>query len=150
MATRRKTPARAARTRAGVAKRRSRRETESSAPTAQAFTVVLEDLRSQFKVFGEALTGLRQEMTGEFAAVRGEMKAEFAAVRGEMAAGFDAVDRRFVRVERDLGLVKTAVVEHGRELREVRGAVTRIEGALDRKVDREELEDVVARAIAKG
>ena len=36
---------------------------------AQAFTVVLEDIRAQFGVFGEALQGMRELMGTRFEAV---------------------------------------------------------------------------------
>ena len=78
------------------------------------FTVVLEDIRSQFRVFGEALQGIRETMDARFGAVDSR---------------FDAVDRRFDAVERadgELALVKVAVLENTRELKELRGAVSRL------------------------
>ena len=84
----------------------------TSAPGGEhTFAVVVEQLRGEFKVFGEALGGLRQQMTD----------------------GFEAVDRRFARVEHELGevkrdlgdmkvdlaLVKSAATTHGRELEDI-------------------------------
>ena len=92
----------------------------------RAFAVVVEQLRGDFKVFGEALGGLRQQMND----------------------GFAAVDRRFERVEHelgemrvDLGLVKSAATTHSRELREIRAA-------LGNKVERGEVEAIVEHVVA--
>ena len=71
------------------------------APSAHEFTVVLEDIRSNFKVFGESLGDLRQEVRAGFKAVDER---------------FAQVDRRFEAIERDMGLVKVAVTEQRREL----------------------------------
>ena len=105
------------------------------------FTVVLEDIRSQFRVFGEALQGIRETMDARFGAV----DCRFDAVDRR----FDAVDRRFDAVEAradrtdgELALVKVAVLENSRELKELRGAVSRL-------VDRNEVEVIVARALAR-
>ncbi len=68
----------------------------------RSFAVVLEDIRAQFGVFGEALQGLREQME----------------------ARFEAVDRRFDRTDHELGLVKTAVLENSRQLREHASALT--------------------------
>ena len=73
---------------------------------ARAFTVVLEQLRGEFKVFGEALDGVRQQMNDRFETVDRR---------------FDAVDRRFERVEHDLGEVKRELGEVKRDLGEVKG-----------------------------
>jgi chromosome segregation ATPase len=76
-----------------------KRDPSVSAPDgARAFTVVLEQLHGEFRVFGEALGGLRQHMNDRF----------------------DAVDRRFERVEHELGEVKRDLVEVKRDLVEVK------------------------------
>jgi hypothetical protein len=62
----------------------------AATPTASQFTVVLEDVRAQFTVFGEALQGLREHM-----------------------------DRRFESVERQLGLLTDAVRTHSKELQRI-------------------------------
>jgi hypothetical protein len=118
------------------------------------FTVVVEDLRSQFKVFGE---GLR---------VNENMAAGFERVD----RSFERVDRRFERVDRELGivkaelglvkaaivshdrelgLVKATIIEHGGELREIRGSLKRVEDGMVRKVDRDEVEAIVERVVAR-
>ncbi len=88
-----------------------------------AFAVVVEEIRGQFRVFGEALAGLRDEMSRRF---------------DEVDRRFHEVDRRFDGVagdigllKTDVGLLKTAVVEHGRQLKWVRAK-------LDGKVDADE------------
>src|SRR5580704_7697763 len=105
------------------------------------FTVVLEDIRSQFRVFGEALQGVRETMDARFDAVDRRFDAvdrRFDAVDRR----FDAVDARADRTDGELALVKTAVLENNRELKELRGAMTRL-------VDRDEVEAIVARALAR-
>src|ERR1700722_10844229 len=98
------------------------------------FTVVLEDIRSQFRVFGEALQGIRETMDARFGAV----DCRFDAVDRR----FDAVEARADRTDGELALVKVAVLENSRELKELRGAVSRL-------VDRNEVEVIVARALAR-
>ena len=102
--------------------------------TLAAFVVVLEDLNSKFKVFGEGLQGVRDELR-EF---RGEVDLRFEAVDRR----FDAVDARSDRTDGELALVKAAVLENNRELKELRGAVTRM-------VNRDEVEAIVARALTR-
>jgi len=120
-----------------------------AAVDAGAFVVVVETLRGDFKVFGEALSGLRAEVHSgfervdrELASVRAEMRGEFASVRAELAevkSDLAEVKVDLAEVKVDLGLVKTAVLQHGRELREIR----------DRKVDRDEVEGIVRGVLAR-
>ncbi len=100
----------------------------------RAFAVVLEQLRGEFKVFGEALGGVREELGG---------------LRQQMTDGFERVDRELGEVRRDLGevkvdlgLVKSAVTTHTRELREIRSA-------LGNKIERGEVEAIVEHAVAR-
>jgi septal ring factor EnvC (AmiA/AmiB activator) len=121
-------------------------ESRAAGPNAQAFTVVLEDLRGQFSVFGESLHGLRQEMERRFDVVDQRFEAvdrRFDA----MDRRSDAMDQRFGRVDRDLGLLKTAVLDNSRELKAVGQAVAAMAGALDEKVDRAEVEEIVERVL---
>jgi hypothetical protein len=104
----------------------------------RAFAVVVEQLRGDFKVFGEALGGFRQQMT-----------EELGGLRQQMTDGFERVDRELGEVKRDLGemkvdlgLVKSAVTTHTRELREIRSA-------LGNKVERGEVEAIVEHAVAR-
>jgi hypothetical protein len=100
-----------------------------------AFTVVVETLRGDFKVFGEALADVKAEVH--------DVRVEVHNLKAETQAGFERLDREvrtgFARVDRELGLVKSAVLEHGRELREIR----------DRKVDRDQVEGIVQGALAR-
>jgi hypothetical protein len=87
---------------------------------ARQFSVVLEDIRSPFTVFGEALQGFREQ-----------------------------VDRSFDRVEHETVLLKNASLEHGRRLKEVRSAVDRLTEKVDRKVDRAKVEAIVEEVVAR-
>ena len=97
----------------------------------RAFTVVVEQLRGEFKVFGEALGGLREEMT----------EAHGGLLR-QMTDGFDEIKRDLGEVKVDLNLVKSAATTHSRELREIRSA-------LGNKVERGEVEAIVERVVAR-
>ncbi len=108
---------------------------------AHAFAVVVEQLRGDFKVFGEALEGQRQQMTDGFARVDrelGEVKRDLGEVQREL--GEVKVDLGEVKV--DLGLVKSAVTTHTGQLREIRSA-------LGDKVERGEVEAIVEHAVAR-
>ena len=118
-----------------MVERKTTRKSRSSSSEARAFVVVLEEIRAQNKAFGEGLQGLGERLQG-----LGE----------RMDARFDAVDRRFEgielrlgRVEEDIGLVKSSVLDHSRELKEVRMA-------LEKKVDRDEVEAIVERIATRG
>jgi uncharacterized coiled-coil DUF342 family protein len=146
---------------------RKSKQPEATTAEARAFTIVLEEIRAQNKGFGEGqellreqmgvlreeVGGLRQEVGGlrqEVGGLRqevGGLRQEVGGLREEMRAGFAEVDRRFAqvdrrfdRVEQDVGLVKIAVLDHARELKEIRVA-------LGNKVDRHELEALVARGM---
>jgi chromosome segregation ATPase len=115
----------------------------SDGGSGEAFVVVLEDIRSQFRVFGESLQGLREHMDDRFEAVDRRFEAvdkrfdevdrRFEAVDkrfDEVDKRFEAVDKRFDEVDKrfdrlegrvgrgegDLALVKTAVLENSRTL----------------------------------
>jgi chromosome segregation ATPase len=142
---------------------RPKKKAGQPGPTiTRQFSVLVEDLRSQFKVFGEALQGSREEV----------------------AAGFQQVDRRLHVLERDvsvvkgdvsilkgdMALVKTAVLEHSRDLKELRAtslehtrelkevksdlaevrmAVDRLTVKVDQKVDRAEVAAIVEEVVAR-
>jgi archaellum component FlaC len=113
---------------AGVSKKTKKKRVRAPSGAARAFAVVVEDVRSQFKVSGEALT------------------AGFEGVDRR----FEQVDRRFERVEQDIGFVKAAVIEHGKKLKDIRGALQRLDEKVDKKVDRAEVEAIVERTMARG
>ena len=131
----------------------------------RAFAVVVEQLRGDFKVFGEALGGLREDLgevkrdLGEVKRDLGEVKLDLEEVKrdlGEVKRDLEEVKLDLGEVKRDLGevkvdlgevkvdlgLVKAAVTTHTRELREVRGA-------LGNKVERGEVEAIVEHAVAR-
>jgi archaellum component FlaC len=129
---------------------------------ARAFAVVVEQLRGDFKVFGEALGGLRQQMNDRFERVEhelgevkrdlggvkhdlGEVKRDLGAVKrdlGEVKRDLGEVQRELGEVKVDLGLVKSAATTHTRELREIRSA-------LGNKVERGEVEAIVEHAVER-
>ncbi len=137
-----------------MAARRKRSDRDASG-SWRAVGVLLEDMRGQFRAFGEALSVLDDKVTaldGKVAALDGKVAAldgKVAALDGKVAAldsrvtaldvrmtaGFARVDQRLDRVEHELGLVKSAVLEHGRLLKQ--------------KVNRDEVEAIVERAIAR-
>jgi archaellum component FlaC len=145
---------------------RKKSSTKATSDEARGFAVVVETMHAELKVFGEALGGLRTQMTDGFE----EMHRRFAEVDrrfdrvdqrfAEVDRRFDRVDQRFAgvdqrldgmdqrfdRVERDLGLVKVAVLAHGRELRELRSTVTDLAAT---KVNRDEVETIVERVVAR-
>jgi hypothetical protein len=88
----------------------ARKGKTAHSPSAAEFTIILKDLRSQFKVFGEALEAFRQEWNGAIAALREEMVQSIASLREEVRSGSREVDVRFGTLERDVGLVKTAAL----------------------------------------
>jgi archaellum component FlaC len=116
---------------------------------------VVEQLRGEFRVFGEALGGLRQQMNDRFERVEhelGEVKRDVGEVKrdldevkrdvGEVKRDLGEVQRELVEVKVDLGLVKSAATTHTRELREIRSA-------LGNKVERGEVEAIVEHAVAR-
>ena len=115
---------------------------------ARAFAVVVEQLRGEFKVFGEALGGLRQEMNDRFERVEhelGEVKRDIGEVKrdlSEVKRDVGEVQRELGEVKVDLALVKSAATTHTRELREIRSA-------LGNKVERGEVEAIVEHAVAR-
>jgi hypothetical protein len=134
---------------------------------ARGFVVVLEDMRSQFKVFGEALQivnekvdRLDRHVTSGFERVDRELGLVKAVVleHGRELRELKAValdhGRELLDHGRELRELKAIVLDHGRELldhgrelREVRGGVTRLEAAMEKKVDRDEAEAIAERVI---
>jgi len=111
----------------------------------RAFAVVVEQLRGDFKVFGEALGGLRQEFREEHGRLRQDfegLRQEVGGLRQQMTDGFERVEHELGEVRVDLALVKSAVTTHTRELREIRSA-------LGNKVERGEVEAIVEHAVAR-
>ena len=130
----------------------AKRRGPQSEPGARAFTVVVEKMYAEFQVFGEALAGLRAQVDEGFAEVQegfAQVNLQFEQVDRrfeQVDRRFEQVDWRFNRIEQDTELVKVAVLEHGRELKALRVAVTDL---ATRKVDRDEVEGIVARVLAR-
>ena len=137
-------------------------------PSDRGTAILVEDMRAQFRVFGEALEGLRDQVVSGFDQVRQRfdgvdarfdridrrldgMDTRFDGVDARfdridrrldgMDTRFDGVDARLERVDREIGLLKSAVLENTRE---IRAEVRRLD---DRKVDREEIDAIIARAV---
>jgi hypothetical protein len=101
----------------GARKRMAKRQqTDNGGADVRAFTVVVEEIHSQINVFGEKLQAFEQSVERRFDQVDHRFERvdrELALVRAEMKAGFLATDH-------ELALVKTAVLEHNREIKELR------------------------------
>jgi hypothetical protein len=108
--------------------------TATDGDSDRAFAVVLEQMRGDFRVFGEDLQVVREQMTRGFE---------------EVNRGLEQVDRRFDRVDEDLVRVKDAIGEQGRQLKDVHAQLRDLRAAVDRKVDRDEVEGIVERAVAR-
>ncbi|MBI5493596.1 MAG: hypothetical protein HY904_01135 [Deltaproteobacteria bacterium] len=96
---------------------------EPSSTDAGQLAIILEDMRDQFRIFGEGLLGLRERMD----------------------ARFDAVDARFDRMERRIAAVEAAITQHSAEIRELRAEVRLIRDELTRKADLDQLRRLEAR-----
>jgi archaellum component FlaC len=99
-----------------VTKKRKTAARSSKSTAESQLAVVLEDIRGQFNVFGEALQGLREHMDRRL----------------------DTVDRRLDAVEDQLGLLTDAVRTHSKALRTIEakldeheGRVGKLEGAAE-------------------
>ncbi|HEY6461405.1 MAG TPA: hypothetical protein VIY73_14665 [Polyangiaceae bacterium] len=92
-------------------------------------------------MLGETLARLGARMDAGFA----EMERRFDGVGrrfDEIDRRFDSIDRRFDRLVGDMAFVKAPVTDTAREMRAIRTA-------LDRKVDRDEVEGIVDRVLAR-
>jgi len=113
-----------------AAKKTTKRSSRASgAPPDAPFTVILEELRSQFRVFGEALQGMREHMDQRFEQVdqrfeqvdqrfeQVDQRFEQVDQRFEQVnQRFEQVDRQLVTVNERLGRVENAVGTHSKEL----------------------------------
>jgi chromosome segregation ATPase len=125
------------------------RKKKPSQPPRHRFTVVLQEIRDGQRALGGQVESLREQMH----------------------AGFDQVDRRFEQVDQDfeqihermggidldIGRLKDAVLENRREIKAMRAEgqeraqdIREIRAALDKKVDRDEVETIVEGVIARG
>ena len=132
------------------AKKKEKRNvaTPWSRASAREFGVLVEDMKSQFKVFGEAVQAVNEKVnrldrkvTSGFARVNAGMASGFARVNAEV------VSRLRASRSRARALAKAVVIDHSRELREIRGSVTRLEAAMEKKVDRDDVEAIAERVV---
>jgi hypothetical protein len=112
------------------AKKRATKKTvtENGGAEARGFAVVVEALRSDVRVVAEGVQGLREQMEAGFTEVHRRLEAHDRR--------FDGMDVRLDRLERGLGYVERAVLENGREIKELRHAVEALD---ERKVGRDEI-----------
>src|ERR1700679_1708544 len=102
-----------------MASTRPRKKGGGAGPSAaRQFSVVVEEIRSQFTVFGEALQGFREQVDRRFDRVDRELDG----LEGDVAL----LKADVTTLKTDMALVKTAVLGHNRELKEVRTAVDRL------------------------
>ncbi len=114
----------------------------------RAFGVVLEQMQAHFRVFGEDLHVVREQMARGFDEV-GRRFEQVDRRFDQIDRRFEQNDRRFDRVDEDLARVKDAIGQHGRQLKDVHAQLHDLRAAVDRKVDRDEVEPLVERAIAR-
>jgi hypothetical protein len=115
-----------------MATQRKRGSVEASG--TRVFTIVLEEMRGHFRVFGEQLGAFGERMTSLEGKVT-SLEGKVASLDDRVTALDYKVDHGFARVEHRLGLLELAVIEHTRELK--------------KKVDRDEVEAIVERVVAR-
>ncbi len=87
---------------------------------SRAFAVVLEDLHAKFDVFGEALSGVRSNVAALQADVA-ELKSDVAGLQ-ELRPALAAVRDDVGVLRRDVELLKVAVLDNVREIKQLRKA----------------------------
>jgi hypothetical protein len=128
-----------------MAARRKRTASDGSGES-RGYAVVVEELRSHFKVFGERLDGVEQRLDTRIDGVgqrldglEQRLDARIDGLEQRLDARIDGLEQRVTAQLADLshevGLVKIAVLEHGRALKE--------------KVDRDEVQAMVERATGR-
>jgi hypothetical protein len=106
-----------------VATTRRKKGNGDDSELARGFSVVVEEMRGHFKVFGEQLS------------LQGDRLARVEDKVTRLDEKVTRLDERMDRVEHRLGLVEVAVLGVGRELK--------------RKVDRDEVEAIVEGVLAR-
>ena len=96
---------------------------------------MLESMRGESRAVGEVVNRLEARLEGFQEGVDARFR-QVDARFDRVDARLDAVDSRLGRVEHDVVLLKDAVIETTRELKHVRVAI-------DKKVDRDEIEPIV-------
>jgi chromosome segregation ATPase len=137
----------------------ARKKPASKTPTppldAPSLVVILEDMRSQFTVFGEALQISREESARHFEQIDSRFE--------QIDSRFDQIDHRLDQHEARFATLERATLENGRDIRELRrdvsevrrdlgavcSTVDRIENALAAKVNRDEVEAIIHRVVTR-
>jgi predicted nuclease with TOPRIM domain len=117
-----------------VAARRRKSEKLPATDETRAFTVVVEQMQGHFKAFGERLDLMDERLCRRLDSVDGRLD--------RVEGGLHRVEGRLDRVEGRLDGVD------GR-LDAVDGRLERIENKLDTKVDRDDVEKIVERVVAR-
>jgi chromosome segregation ATPase len=99
------------------------------------------DLKQDVGDLKQEVGGLKQDVAGLKEGFV-ELKEEVGELRRDMTAGFERVDRELLGVKADIGRLQVAVLGNTREIQELRVVV-------ERKVDRDEVEGVVERVVAR-
>ncbi len=112
----------------------ARKRTSQSGITARAFAAFAKQVSGQF-------TDLRDHMDQRFAQVDQRFDRLEQRFDG-LEQRFDGLEQRFDGVEGDIGRLQAASDAHGRQLKD-------IQHALEKKVDREEVEVIVEQVVAR-
>jgi hypothetical protein len=113
---------------------RRKKMPNGGAESARAFAAVVDDMRGHFKALGERLQALDDKVTAGFALLDNRLtRVEDRLARVEDR--LDGVEAQVADVSVELGLVKTAVLEHSRMLKG--------------KVDRDAVEAIVEQVAAR-
>jgi septal ring factor EnvC (AmiA/AmiB activator) len=137
----------------GTKQRKPRRRGATPPPSSAEFTVVLEDLRSNFAVFGEALHGLAEMTERRFDEVdrrfeQVDRRFEQVDRRFEQVdRRFDQIDHRFDRVEGDVALLKSAVLDQARQTKALCASVDDLAAKIEKKPDRDEVAALVRQVV---
>jgi hypothetical protein len=117
-----------------VVAERKKGSSKGASGSAHAFAVVVEEMRGHFKAFGERLDGFGQRLDGIDGRLDGidrrldgiDVRLDGIDVRLDgIDVRLDGIDRRLDGIDgrlddltHDMGLVKTAVLEHSRALKQ--------------------------------
>lgn len=115
--------------------------TDTDGEGVRAFAVVLEGVRSDFKAFGEALSGFRDETLGRFDRMDRRLD--------EHDRRFDKIDQRFDEHDSRFGQQESRFDRIDRDIALVKVAVTEIRKELKKKVDRDEVVAIVEEVIGR-
>ncbi len=108
-----------------------------STTDAGPLALILEDMRDQFRVFGEGLTALSEKMDAGFAGLNQRMDS--------LERRMGVLESRMDRLEHRQLALEAAVTQHSVEIRELRAEVGFIRAALERKAQAEDVRRLEAR-----